>query len=353
MDDIKTGECRELFHGEQLIGLNEDEASTFARGYRTSPLADACLEQLRKITEATSCFEGFAIFHSVGGGTGSGLASVLLDRISSAYPDKIKLSLPVYPSPRTASSLVEPYNALLASHHLLEHTDLALPFETDALHDIVWRHLNVEMPTNDDVGRVFTRTVSNLTSSVRFGGGLNRSLAELQGGLVQFPRIHFLLASCPPVAALQCSTAEITKSAFESRNLAVKSYPGYGRYSACCVMYRGDVATADAGAALDSVVGKHVQFVEWEPRDIKYGVNPCGAVESSRCASMIGNNTCIAELFGRVHHKSSLMYSKRAFVHWYIREGMEEGEFTEAFENLADLEKDYEEMGACYHEDDY
>merc|ERR1712141_98591 len=44
-----------------------------------------------------------------------------------------------------------------------------------------------------------------------------------------------------------------------------------------------------------------------------------------RATCMISNSTAIAEVFSRIDHKFDLMYAKRAFVHWYVGEGMEEG----------------------------
>ena len=60
---------------------------------------------------------------------------------------------------------------------------------------------------------------------------------------------------------------------------------------------------------------------------------------------MLSNTTAINEAWQRLGDKFDKLFAKRAFVHWYVGEGMEEGDFSAARETLAEIERDYEDAG--------
>ena len=362
VDEVRTGMYRSLFHPEQLISGKEDAANNYARGHYTvgKSQIDDTLDRIRKLADQCTSLQGFLVFRSFGGGTGSGFASLLMERLSVDYGKKAKLDFSVYPAPQIATAVVEPYNAILTTHTTLEHADVCFLVDNEAIYEICKRNLDIERPSYTSLNRLLAQVVSSITASLRFEGSLNVDLNEFQTNLVPYPRIHFPLVTYAPIISAEkahhenMSVNDITAACFEPANQMVKCDPRQGKYMSCCLLYRGDIVPKDVTTAISNMKAKRsIQFVDWCPTGFKVGINyqPSTAVPNSdlakmqRCVCMLSNTTAIAEAWARLDHKFDLMYAKRAFVHWYVGEGMEEGEFSEAREDLAALERDYEEVG--------
>merc|ERR1712131_535027 len=101
------------------------------------------------IIEACENLQGFLICHAVGGGTGSGLGMLILERLAVDYRKKSKIGFEIYPSPNISTCIVEPYNGLLSTHWLLDHTDVSLVLDNEALYDICKTKLDIKKPSYD------------------------------------------------------------------------------------------------------------------------------------------------------------------------------------------------------------
>jgi len=244
-----------------LLSGKEDAANNYARGHYTigKEYLEVVSDKIRKLSEDCEGLQGFLIFHSVGGGTGSGFGSLLLERLSVDYGKKSKLDFCVFPSPQISTSVVEPYNSVLSTHSLLEHTDVAFMLDNEAIYDICRDKLRLERPTYQNLNRLIAQVISSLTASLRFDGALNVDINEFQVNLVPYPRIHFLLCSYAPIVNAErvkhekLSVPELTSSVFEQGTMLAKCDPRHGKYMAVCMMYRGDVVHKDVSASIAKI----------------------------------------------------------------------------------------------------
>lgn len=368
IDSVRHGPYSNLFHPGQMIAGKEDASNNYCRGYYTvgRELIDEVVEKVRRVSENCEGLQGYMTFRSFGGGTGSGFGALLLERLRAEFPKKSQLEFCVYPAPQNGTSVVEPYNATLTTHTTIESSDCTFIVDNDAIFDICRRNLGIERPSYDNLNRLIAQVVSSVTASIRFSGSLNVDLAEFQTGLVPYPRIHYPMVSYAPVvsaarASHEANTVqEMTISCFEPQSQMLKCDPRNGKYMSTCLLYRGDVVPKEVHAAITTLKSKStIQFVDWSPTGFKVGICyrspvmvPNGDLAKvDRAICTLSNNTAIAEAWNALGHKFDLMYSKRAFVHWYVGEGMEGGEFIEARENLASLERDYQEIAEDTVED--
>jgi tubulin beta len=141
--------------------------------------------------------------------------------------------------------VVEPYNATLSVHQLVENTDETFCIDNEALYDICFRTLKLQNPTYGDLNHLGIRisitylpyttyinryfsvsvTMSGVTTCLRFPGQLNADLRKLAVNMVPFPRLHFFMPGFAPLSAKGAAAyqaqnvAELTKQMFDAKNM--------------------------------------------------------------------------------------------------------------------------------------
>lgn len=88
-------------------------------------------------------------------------------------------------------------------------------------------------------------------------------------------------------------------------------------------------------------------FVEWIPNNVKVAVCDIPPRGLKMSSTFIGNSTAIQEIFKRISEQFTVMFRRKAFLHWYTGEGMDEMEFTEAESNMNDLISEYQQYQVC------
>merc|ERR1711959_419142 len=275
------------------------------------------------------CLQGFQITHSLGGGTGAGMGTLLISKIREEYPDRVMLTFSIVPSPKVSDTVVEPYNCTLSVHQLVENSDESFCLDNEALYDICFRTLKLTTPTH---------------------GQLNSDIRKLAVNMIPFPRLHFFMNGFAPLTSRgsqqyrALTVPELTQQMFDAKTMMCAAGPRHGRYLTACGLFRGRMSTKEVDEQMLNVQNKNSSyFIEWIPNNMKCGVCDIPPKGLKMAVCFVGNSTAIQEMFKRVAEQFTGMFRRKAFLHWYTGEGMDEMEFTEAESNMNDLMSEYQQ----------
>jgi tubulin beta len=256
----------------------------------------------------------------------------------------------IVPSPKVSDTVVEPYNCTLSVHQLVENSDFSFALDNEALYDICFRTLKLTTPTYGDLNHLVSAGLSGITCSIRFPGQLNCDLRKLGTNMVPFPRLHFFLNGFAPLTSRgsqqyrALTVPELTQQMFDAKNMMCAADPRHGRYLTAAGLFRGRMSSKEVDEQMLNVQNKNSSyFIEWIPNNMKCGICDIPPKGLKMAVCFVGNTTAIQEMFKRVAEQFTGMFRRKAFLHWYTGEGMDEMEFTEAESNMNDLVSEYQQ----------
>ncbi|KAF6112067.1 tubulin beta 2B class IIb [Phyllostomus discolor] len=302
MDSVRSGPFGQIFRPDNFVFGQSGAGNNWAKGHYTegAELVDSVLDVVRKESESCDCLQGFQLTLSV--------------------------------------------------HQLVENTDETYCIDNEALYDICFRTLKLTTPTYGDLNHLVSATMSGVTTCLRFPGQLNADLRKLAVNMVPFPRLHFFMPGFAPLTSRgsqqyrALTVPELTQQMFDSKNMMAACDPRHGRYLTVAAIFRGRMSMKEVDEQMLNVQNKNSSyFVEWIPNNVKTAVCDIPPRGLKMSATFIGNSTAIQELFKRISEQFTAMFRRKAFLHWYTGEGMDEMEFTEAESNMNDLVSEYQQ----------
>merc|ERR1711908_46185 len=194
MDSVRAGPFGQLFRPDNFVFGQTGAGNNWAKGHYTegAELIDSVLDVVRKEAEE--------------------------------YPDRIMETFSVIPSPKVSDTVVEPYNAVLSFHQLVENADECFLLGNEALYDICFRTLKLTTPTYGDLNHLVSAAMSGVTTCLRFPGQLNADLRKLAVNLIPFPRLHFFMVGFAPLTSRgsqqyrALTVPELTQQMFDAKH---------------------------------------------------------------------------------------------------------------------------------------
>ena len=333
---IREEEFGILFQPDNFIFGMQGAGGNWAKGHYTqdAELIDTALDLIRKEAESSQLLQGFQVNMAIGGGAGSPIGTLLISKLLEEYPENVMKCFAVFPAiSEPETTIVYPYNCVLSLHQLTENANMVIVLDNEGISDICREVLGLSVPSYSDLNTLISGGMSGATASLRFPTEMNSNMYKMANNLVPYPRLHFLTLGMAPITLpnkyLNISLPQIALQLFEQRNIF--SMGTMGKYLAMCILYRGRITNLNEYEKTLDIYNKFSEyFVEYIPNNLKFSATHIPPRNCYIGGCSLSNNTSFKGVLMRIREQFLSMFERKAFLHWYTGEGMEEDEFIEA-----------------------
>ncbi|GAA5833566.1 hypothetical protein JCM11251_003528 [Rhodosporidiobolus azoricus] len=356
LHNIQSGQFKHLYNPENFFTSADGggAGNNFAKGHAAADKVwNDIAEMLEREAEGSDSLEGIMLLHSIAGGTGSGLGSYVLERLSDIFPKKLVQTYSVFPDSTNSDIVVQPYNALLSLQRLTEYADSVVVLDNKALQNLCQDRLQMGMSDVAQTNQLVSTVMTASTQTLRYPGYMNNDLVSMIASLIPTPRCHFLTTSYTPFtsdkveqarAVRKTTVTDVMRRLLQPKNRLVSTSYGGDAKSSCYISVMNiiqgdDVDPTDVHKSLVRIRERSLaSLIPWGPASIQVALTKQSPYLRAKSAAaggapprvsgcMVANHTGIANLFAGHLRQFDLMRGRRAYLSNYQNEPMFEGGF--------------------------
>lgn len=380
INSITSGEQNGLFNSKNIfVSPNGGGAANqWVEGYLNGKRnLETVLDMIDRELDDCDNLEGFQLVHSVGGGTGSGFGSFLLETLSDRYSKKLIQTYSIFGA---SEVVVQPYNTMLTLKRLIQNSDANIVFDNNSLMTIAAKNLKVASPSYNDINKLISTVMSVSTNTLRFPSYSYNSLTSMISTLIPTPDLHFITPSYTPFTSDYVSNAakEIRRSTIYDVILELLDK----KLKMCCIGDKDETVLAMMDIIIrsnkqmdtkqNSTIQKalikarsRINFAPWTPSTIHLAMGQRSSFSKMNTNDgivsglMLSNSTSILSILDSTTKQYDRLMTKNAFLNNYLKSDYENEcgdimqEFQESREIVEALKNEYKASGTlAYMEDE-
>ncbi|CAD8085825.1 unnamed protein product [Paramecium sonneborni] len=331
----------------------EDASNIYARGTYTlgREIVDIGLDYVRKQVETMDRLDQFVVTTSISGGTGSGFSDLLLSRLQVDYGNKVKKNgFIIFPSSDMSNNVLDIYNAMFSIEMTKEFLNSITMFDNQSMYKVIDQQLDLDFVDYSHLNNLVAQIISSYTGLRRFNCIDN---AKFFANMCPYPQMHYFIPSYAKMTSINdYSRKELSQREFikyiTNKESRLYQCPKNSKYISTTLLFRQKEVNNFFGK-FDLTLQNLEHFFNQSPRIFQCTSSNYQILselaEMKKTGTFFSNDASIVSRFQQLGAKFDKLHAKRAFVFWYVTEGLEESEFHQGRESLAALENQYSNIG--------